>query len=147
VGLSVVARISTLEEAQVACGALRAAGFRAEVFDHVVGTVYWLYQNAVGGFRIVVPAAELEDAVAYLSRIQSDRRRLRRPRRKGDELWSVAALGAFLWLHPALAWAIVAARKARRGRRLILNLGALILFVMVGFATIAIGTVARSAGP
>jgi hypothetical protein len=113
-GLRVVARLSTLVEAEVACGALRAAGFRAEVFDLAVGTVYWLYQTAIGGFRIVVPERELENAVAYLVEVRSNMPRIRRPVRKGDTLWAFAALGATFTLGSAVAWMIVAARRRRR---------------------------------
>jgi hypothetical protein len=113
-GLRVIARLSTLVEAEVACGALRAAGFRAEIFDHAVGTVYWLYQTAIGGFRIVVPEGELENAVAYLVEVHRNVPRIRRPVRKGDTAWAFVALGATLTLGSAVAWMIVALRRRRR---------------------------------
>jgi hypothetical protein len=67
-GLEVVARLSTIVEAQVVCGALRAAGFRAEVFDVGPGTVYW--ETMTAGFRVVVPEDDLKDAVAYLAEVR-----------------------------------------------------------------------------
>jgi hypothetical protein len=113
-GLRVVARLSTLVEAEVACATLRAAGFHAEVFDLAIGTVYWLYQTAIGGFRIVVPEDELEDAVGCLVEIDRSKPRIRRPVRKGDIVWSYAALGAILTLGSPVGWLIVGLRIRRR---------------------------------
>ena len=109
-----VARLSTLVEAEVACATLRAGGFRAEVFDLSIGTVYWPYQTAIGGFRIVVPEGELDNAVAYLVEVRRNMPRIRRPVRKGDTLWAFAALGATLTMGSAVAWMIVALRRRRR---------------------------------
>lgn len=137
-GLSVVTRLSTLVEAEVACGALRAAGFRAEIFDHAIGTMYWLHQTAFGGFRIMVPDAELGDAVSFLRQLQRDQPKLRRPSTKDNGLWTVAALGALLLLHPCLAWMVVATRKARRARRRIFGACAFAMFVVLAVCVIVI---------
>ena len=52
-GLNVVAALPGLIEAQIACGALRAAGFEAQLFDENFGGT--LPTDLIGGFRIVVP--------------------------------------------------------------------------------------------
>ena len=64
---AVVATFPTLSEAQIACSALKAAGFDAAVLDEHVGTV--LAVDLVGGFRLVTPEAELDDAEALLEQI------------------------------------------------------------------------------
>jgi len=74
-GLGVVARYSTLVEAEVACSALRAGGFHAEVLEAGMASAFWMYQTALGGLRVAVPSSELEDAVGYLTSLTRARRR------------------------------------------------------------------------
>jgi hypothetical protein len=57
----------TLTEAQIARGALRAAGFEAEVLDEHVGRV--LAVDLIGGFRLVVPEGEERRARTLLDEI------------------------------------------------------------------------------
>lgn len=68
--LAVVATFIDLQEAHIAAGALRAAGLDADVCDFQFGTVDWMAQNAIGGFRVSVPDAHLPDAVALLTQIR-----------------------------------------------------------------------------
>ncbi len=64
---AVLKAFPTLTEAQIACGALRAAGFDAEVLDQYVGRV--LSVDLIGGFRLVVPEHEERAAKALLDEI------------------------------------------------------------------------------
>jgi hypothetical protein len=64
--LAVVRRVSTWEEAVVLASALRSAGIEAEVFD-ILGQMRWKLQTALGGFRVMVLAAQLADAQAFLN--------------------------------------------------------------------------------
>ena len=64
---SVVTAFPTLIEAQIACGALRAAGFDAEVLDENFGRV--LAVDLLGGFRITVQAGEYGEAKSFLEAI------------------------------------------------------------------------------
>lgn len=65
--LKVVAALPSLMEAQIACGALQAAGFDAQVFDQAFGGV--ISTDLIGGFRIVVPIAEAREAEAFLREV------------------------------------------------------------------------------
>jgi len=64
-GLSVVAAFPSLMEAQIACGALCAAGFDAEVFDQNFGRV--IPTDLIGGFRIMVPEDQDDAAKSFLA--------------------------------------------------------------------------------
>jgi hypothetical protein len=58
VGLVVVARLPTLVEAHFASGALRAAGFNAQVFDANFGGMEAPVIEGLGGYRIMAPENE-----------------------------------------------------------------------------------------
>ena len=64
---AVLKAFPTLTEAQIACGALRAAGFDADVLDEHVGRV--LAVDLIGGFRLVVPEEQEHAAKAVLDEI------------------------------------------------------------------------------
>ncbi len=66
-GLDVVAAFPGLMEAQIASGALRAAGFDVELFDENFGGM--LPTDLIGGFRIVVPADQASAAKAFLAEL------------------------------------------------------------------------------
>lgn len=68
-GLSVVASFTQLSEAHVAAGALRSAGFHAEVMDQNFAVVNWFEQQVLGGIRVIVPQSELGEAVQVLREI------------------------------------------------------------------------------
>jgi len=67
-GLSVVAAFPGLMEAQIACGALRAAGFDAELFDQNFGGM--LPTDLIGGFRIMAPEDQAPVAKAFLAELR-----------------------------------------------------------------------------
>ncbi len=69
--MQVVDEFPSLMEAQIACGALRAAGFDAQVFDQALGAL--IPSGAVGPFRVVVPEGEHRPAVALLDGIRDER--------------------------------------------------------------------------
>ncbi len=68
--VSVVAAFPSLSEAQIACGALRAAGFDAQLFDENFGRV--LAIDLVGGFRVVAPDRERIAAQRLLAELRRD---------------------------------------------------------------------------
>jgi hypothetical protein len=70
--LAVVASFTDLQEAHIAAGALRAAGLQAEVFDNQLGTVDWMIQRALGGFRLAVPDQEAGTARELLAEFARD---------------------------------------------------------------------------
>ena len=57
-GLALVTRIPGLVEAQIAAGALRSAGIRAEVFDANFGGMEAPVIEGLGGYRIMAPEGE-----------------------------------------------------------------------------------------
>lgn len=65
-GLVVVRSFSRPHEAHLACSALQAAGIDARLADEYVVTADWLYSNAVGGVKVLVPAGEVEAARTVL---------------------------------------------------------------------------------
>jgi len=60
------ARFHTLSEAQVAASVLHSAGIPASIADAHFGSVFWLHQNALGGYRLSVPEEDVADAAAML---------------------------------------------------------------------------------
>jgi hypothetical protein len=64
---AVVARYSTIGEAQSARSALDAAGVDVDVGDENIVSVNWLYSNAVGGVKLIVRRDDLERAFEVLS--------------------------------------------------------------------------------
>lgn len=61
-----VARFHTLSEAEVAASLLRSAGIPVSLSDTHYGSVFWIEQKALGGFRLSVPEQDLADSVALL---------------------------------------------------------------------------------
>jgi hypothetical protein len=91
-----IARVYSQPEAAVLFATLRAYGFAAFRFD--TDTIYvnpWL-MLALGGIRILVPAEQLEDAVALLAEI--DRGWTCPPKPFADELWVSLATSVVTFL-------------------------------------------------
>ena len=65
-GISVLASFPSLMEAEVACGALYASGFDAQVLDVHFGAL-----DSIGGFRIAVPEEQRIAAGALLDQLRS----------------------------------------------------------------------------
>jgi hypothetical protein len=61
-----VARFHTLSEGHVAVSVLRSAGIMASVSDVHYGSVFWIEQRALGGYRLSVPAEDVADTLAIL---------------------------------------------------------------------------------
>jgi hypothetical protein len=61
-GLAIVTRIPSLMEAQIAAGALRAAGIDAQVFDGAFGAMEAPVIEQLGGFRIMAPEEQIAAA-------------------------------------------------------------------------------------
>ena len=66
-GVSVLASFPNLIEAEVACGALRASGFDAQVLDVHLGVL-----DSIGGFRLAVPDDQRFAASALLDELRGD---------------------------------------------------------------------------
>ena len=65
--VSVVARFVTIGEAECARSALNAAGIDAALADDQIITVNWLYSNALGGVKLLVPQNDAEAATSVLA--------------------------------------------------------------------------------
>jgi hypothetical protein len=111
--LAVVAVFVDLQEAQIAAGALRAAGLAAEVFDGQLGAVYWIAQSALGGYRVVVPQAEAADALALLQQIRDTAPPAGEPVRTSSYPRTVGA-AAMLPFNASLGWLFVRRRPFGR---------------------------------
>ena len=137
-GLGVIARFSTLSEAQVACGALRSAGFHAEVFDQSFGTMVWTDQVAIGGFRVVAPEGELADAVAYLRQAQADAPEPKAVTTRGATPWGVAVALSAVTIGVDFSWLLLGFRdRLKRGPLAIVEVvfitaAALVMLVFAG---------------
>jgi hypothetical protein len=70
-GLALVTRIPSLVEAQIAAGALRSAGIRAEVFDANFGGMEAPVIEALGGYRIMAPQEQAVEARQLLKAFKS----------------------------------------------------------------------------
>lgn len=60
------ARFHTLSEAHVAASVLRSAGIVASIADAHYGSVFWIEQRALGGYRLSVPDEDLADTIDIL---------------------------------------------------------------------------------
>lgn len=60
------ARFHTLSEAYVAASVLRSAGIAASIADAHYGSVFWIEQRALGGYRLSVPDEDLADTIDIL---------------------------------------------------------------------------------
>ncbi len=65
--LKTVASFSTAVEAQLLSATLEAAGIEAVVCDEHTVTMNWLYSNLIGGVRVKVREADLEEARKILN--------------------------------------------------------------------------------
>lgn len=61
-----IARFHTLSEAEVAASLLRSAGIEALIADAHYGSVFWIEQRALGGFRLSVREEDLADTLDIL---------------------------------------------------------------------------------
>lgn len=61
-----VKRFASLPEAHIAAGLLRSVGIDASVCDTHYGAVFWMEQQALGGFRLTAPEDDVHDARAML---------------------------------------------------------------------------------
>ena len=64
--LVVAAAFTSVHEAQFARSVLEAAGIEAMIADEHVVSMDWLYSNAIGGVKVLVPLDRLEEARAVL---------------------------------------------------------------------------------
>jgi hypothetical protein len=71
VGLAVITRIPRLVEAQIAVGALRAAGIDAELFDGNFGTMESPVIEGLGGYRLMAPEEQIAAARETLKALRS----------------------------------------------------------------------------
>ncbi len=67
--LSVIASFTSLTEAQIACGGLRAGGFEADVLDQNFGGL--MPTGLIGKFRLVVPEEDLVQARLRLTELKA----------------------------------------------------------------------------
>jgi hypothetical protein len=70
-GLALVMRIPSLVEAQIAAGALRSAGIRAEVFDASFGGMEAPVIEMLGGYRIMAPEGQAAEARQLLKALRA----------------------------------------------------------------------------
>ncbi len=112
-GLRVAAKFSSLVEARVACGALQAAGFDAQLFDQNFGSVMWVDQVAIGGFRVMVPEEEVADAAAFLLDIRQSAPPAETEVRVADHAFRALPLVLLAVLSPLAGWIVVGARQRR----------------------------------
>ena len=146
--LAVVAVFIDLQEAHIAAGALRAAGFRAEVFDSQYGTVDWVVQAALGGFRLAVPQAQAGEALGFLRHIH-DTAPEREPAAPGHVaggyVRAAAAAGLFTVfgglfgrLADDLAWLLARRRPLRLDHLAGMVLTTILLILAAGAAYVAL---------
>ena len=62
----IAARFSFPHEAQIARASLEAAGIPAHLADEHTINMQWLYSNALGGVRLLVPPECLDEAKSIL---------------------------------------------------------------------------------
>lgn len=150
-GMTVVATFMNLPEAQVAASALEFGGLHPLVMDQGWGSVLWIEQAALQGFRLGVPPDEVADAVAFFRALPPQRKVHMRPRSRiavaQSNWWRVAAAILGLGLSPVFGWLAVGFRPRRYRRASFLSGGPLVaavaLVIVVAFIVIAIDLLAR----
>lgn len=70
-GPTVIATFGTIAGAELARSALVAAGIEAEIADEEMVGINWLYSNALGGVKLVVPGEDAERALEILTNAAS----------------------------------------------------------------------------
>ena len=93
-GLRLVARYYDRSEAFIALGALEAAGVVAFLENHVQISVVPFEEIARGGYRLMIPDEELNDAIAVLT--EAKRKRSFEGERLSQRAYLVPALLLFL---------------------------------------------------
>ncbi len=108
-----VARFHTLSEAEIAASLLRSAGITASIADAHYGSVFWLEQKALGGFRLSVGEADLADSLDILRH-----RPAAEPLAEDDVIPPsieagdrVAAAALLLTAGPAAGWLVAGRRR------------------------------------
>jgi hypothetical protein len=119
VALTVVATFMNLPEAQIAASALESGGLHPLVMDQGWGSVVWVEQFALQGFRLAVPASEAADAIAFFRALPGRRTRAPRPARTvrqlaGAHWWRPVAAVLGICLLPYFGWLVVGFRPRRR---------------------------------
>ena len=139
--LVVLRRFLTLSEAYAAAGALRSAGPHPAVFDEGYGTVVWIEQYYLGGFRLAVPAVEAQDAVEVLGEALRAARAAPADEDGNEEDGAQAAggsrlgltvLGLALQLTVGQGWSVTAVRQ----RPTAFRLGVLITFILLALVLV-----------
>jgi hypothetical protein len=67
-----IARIAEFSESQVIASALRAAGVTVFVQDELLGRTMFIWQQAIGGFGILVPEEQAAEAAAFIRRHRTE---------------------------------------------------------------------------
>jgi hypothetical protein len=114
----IVGRFATVIEAQIAASALRSGGLHPEVLDSGYGSMLWTQQLTVPGFRVMVPASEAADAIAYFQTLPAVPADLEdeMPRSTATaHLWRPLAF-ALLFVSPYFGWLGVGLRPDRPKR-------------------------------
>lgn len=112
--LAVLARFHTQSEAQVAASALRSAGLSAVVFDEHYGGMVWVEQSALGGYRLMLPATEMLDALAILKEaIEPPVDEDGIVRSHGSRLTTLGVLAGYLVAGPSAGWLIIGLSRRR----------------------------------
>jgi len=65
--LVVVGAFTSAHEAHLARSVLQAAGLDATIAGEHLVSMYWLYSNAIGGVKVLVPEAQVEAAREVLA--------------------------------------------------------------------------------
>ena len=136
-GLIVVATFMSLPEALVAASALESGDLHPFVMDQGWGAMIWTQQFALQGFRLAVPAAEVDDAIAYFRSVPRRRVHSRpRPRNIGGWIganwWRPTAVVLGFGYSFSLGWLIISLSRQRRHGHLTQRLtGALVCAAII----------------
>jgi len=134
----VVLKVFTdMQEAQIAAGALRAAGYHPSVPDTQVGSVYWILQLGIGGLRLCVPEEEVEGAAATLQEaiaFPAEEEEEVRYRRGSAPLWPLRTIGGLglALLGAAPGGYLFAWQRGRRGAAAVI-IGLIVLALLIGW--------------
>jgi hypothetical protein len=119
--LAVFGRYHTQSEAGVIASLLRSAGFAPVVFDEHYGGVIWTAQTALGGYRLMLPNADIEPALALLAEARAqaveDNPEVNAAPVDISPPSTVVYLLALLTMGPEIGW-LAAPALRRRGPRL-----------------------------
>lgn len=135
---TIIARFHDPQEAHIAAGALVAHGFDATVHDINLGLTNPLMRQAIGGFPLIVPAGQANDALVYLNSLRAPKPEEALNWKKHPKVVSGMVWAPIAFIQPEIAMAMVGLKSGSARKRFWVALGVISLYALL-FASVVYG--------